>query len=278
MQLSAYGEHLARPSGPATGISEEERSQQFSQISKLQALIAQRQFVRGPATPSQQPDGRPESPLAEARGKDPKRRSTPGRGMKDAPAAGAKKRPGDPLRQGSPAPLAAAKKPRTAADWGGEADGGLHTHAGPSHTLESLAAASASHALGLSGHRDDRGGSDIHATYTDEYDPMDISHARRAASRASTAGTGGHASDDGGGADDGEHSRPRAGDRSRGLDASRESQYRARERRDRERQGAASGGSDMFAIGDVMGYAGVNLREESEMILGGGLHHHDLHG
>ncbi|KAJ2362875.1 hypothetical protein H4S01_004577, partial [Coemansia sp. RSA 2610] len=41
MQLSAFGELLANPTGQMARSTEEERAQQFAQISKLQALIAQ---------------------------------------------------------------------------------------------------------------------------------------------------------------------------------------------------------------------------------------------
>ncbi|KAJ1729338.1 hypothetical protein LPJ61_003571, partial [Coemansia biformis] len=271
MQLSAYGENLATPPGPVPGISEEERNQQFSQISKLQALIAQRQFARGPVPSSQQAESRPESPLAEGKGKDTKRRGTPSRTMKDSGSAKAKKRPGEALQQSSPVPRTATKKPRTTGDWGAEHDTGLLSakqgFAGSSLGLESMP-------VGPAG-----GGS-----YMDEYDPMDTLHPRRAVSRASTVGTGGHASDDGG--DDDEQDRIRADARDRSIDgprekaALREIQRRAKEKRDRERPGptAASGGNSMYDINDVMGYAGINLREESEMILGSSMHHHESHG
>ncbi|KAJ2357497.1 hypothetical protein GGF43_001424 [Coemansia sp. RSA 2618] len=282
MQLSAFGDHLANATGPMAAISEEERGQNFSQISKLQALIAQRQYARGSAPHTPQAESRSGSPGPDRRGKEIKRKGT-------ITMPKPKKRPADPRRQSSPAPRSGVKKQKTGADTGFESDMDMlpaqHGMAGPSLSLNSnldldgmsplstsiggrQMSSNHAHLAGLSVPQG------IHNSYADVDDPMDMSVSRNAISRTSTAGTGGHQSDDDGG---------RFGDRGRNIDpmrermAARDIQRRARERRDKDRSGSAmgsgGGGGDMFSIDDVIGYTGVDLREESEMILGSGMHH-----
>ncbi|KAJ2557302.1 hypothetical protein GGH95_005190, partial [Coemansia sp. RSA 1836] len=114
MQLSAYGEQLVSPGGAMANMSEEAKGQQFAQISKLHALIAQRQFSRGHAPPATQPESRPESPMFDNGTKDPKTSATPGNLAKDAnSAAKTKKRAADARGSGSPAPHMSIKKQRT---------------------------------------------------------------------------------------------------------------------------------------------------------------------
>ncbi|KAJ2076972.1 hypothetical protein H4R24_005399 [Coemansia sp. RSA 988] len=191
MQLSAFGDLLANPTGPMAAIAEEERNMQFAQIAKLQALIAQRQYARGTA-----PSSRPASPQHDSLARDASRRPPPLRGVRDSPKP--KKRPADLRRQDS-----LAKKPRTGSD--AELGGTLLQHA----ASDSVAASPSA--------------------------------------------------DDGASEDD--------GDRGKGA---KDGVRRARERR--ERSAAATG--DAFSIDDVIGYTGVDLREESEMIFGTGLPHH----
>ncbi|KAJ2807227.1 hypothetical protein H4R20_001375 [Coemansia guatemalensis] len=191
MQLSAFGDLLANPTGPMAAIAEEERNMQFAQIAKLQALIAQRQYARGTA-----PSSRPASPQPDSLARDAARRPPPLRGVHNTPKP--KKRPSELRRQDS-----LAKKPRTGSD--AELGGALLQQA----ASDSVAASPSA--------------------------------------------------DDGASEDD--------VDRSKGA---KDGARRARERR--ERTAAATG--DAFSIDDVIGYTGVDLREESEMIFGGGLPHH----
>ncbi|KAJ1803317.1 hypothetical protein LPJ75_005916, partial [Coemansia sp. RSA 2598] len=134
MQLSTYGDLLANPSNAMGAISEEVRSQQFLQISKLQALIAHRQFSGGPAgaaagagagmqtaaSPSPsvamgaQTDSHTASPDQKKKGKEPKEPKEP---KKKAPAK-PKKRAADSRRSGSPAPGKAKKLKSSASDAG----------------------------------------------------------------------------------------------------------------------------------------------------------------
>ncbi|KAJ2281813.1 hypothetical protein EV176_000240 [Coemansia sp. RSA 451] len=281
MQLSAFGDHLVNATGPMAAIPEEERSQQFAQITKLQALIAQRQYVRGSAPQTPQTESRAGSPGLDMRGKDIKRKGT-------ITMPKPKKRPADPRRQSSPAPRAGIKKQKTGADAGSDSDmetlTSRHGMAGPTLSLDSISSLGAAgsgrqlsgghmHLAGLSVPQESFRG--MQGSYVDVDDSMDMSASRNVISRTSTTGTGGHLSDN----DDSS----RFGDRGRHVDPMRERmgardiQRRARERRDRDRSGSAmgsgSGGGDMFSIDDVIGYTGVDLREESEMILGSGMHH-----
>ncbi|KAJ2778413.1 hypothetical protein H4R18_004605 [Coemansia javaensis] len=222
MQLSNFGDLLANPTGPMASISEDERGQQFAQISKLQALIAQRQLVRGPVAPGPQaPGSRPASPQGDAAGRP---------GAARPAAAGAKKRPGDVLRPGSPAAARpGVKRLRLGVDAGAESDAEQQ-----------------------------------HQSHLELPGP------------AAALGSA-HASDDdgGGGGADPYRARARLADSAR----ERETQRRARERerRERERQNSGSGsGGNAFSLDDVIGCTGVNLVEESEMILSSGPPHHGL--
>ncbi|KAJ1848737.1 hypothetical protein LPJ70_000875 [Coemansia sp. RSA 2708] len=273
MQLSAFGELLANPTGQMARSTEEERAQQFAQISKLQALIAQRQFGRGSAPQTPQADSRAASPGLDRNGKELKRKGT-------ITMPKPKKRPADPRQQSSPAPQLGAKKQKTG-EAGSDPDGDmLPTQLGLAGSLLSLdsissmgAASSGRHpsgslalAAGLPASHDAMRG--MHRPYADTDDSMDMSVSRNAISRTSTAGTGGHLSDN----DDG----GRYGERGRAIErmGSRDAQRRPRERRDRDRAGSAMGsgsGGDAFSIDDVIGYTGVDLREESEMIMSGGI-------
>ncbi|KAJ2778166.1 hypothetical protein GGI15_004261, partial [Coemansia interrupta] len=69
MQFSSYGQQLGAAGGDLAGLSEEARAQQFAQIVKLQALIAQRQLSNTGAPSGVQPDSRGTSPEARRRGK-----------------------------------------------------------------------------------------------------------------------------------------------------------------------------------------------------------------
>ncbi|KAJ2382144.1 hypothetical protein H4S02_005886, partial [Coemansia sp. RSA 2611] len=117
MQLSAFGELLANPTGQMARSTEEERAQQFAQISKLQALIAQRQFGRGSAPQTPQADSRAASPGLDRNGKELKRKGT-------ITMPKPKKRPADPRQQSSPAPQLGAKKQKTG-EVGSDPDGDM---------------------------------------------------------------------------------------------------------------------------------------------------------
>ncbi|KAJ2699270.1 hypothetical protein H4218_002746 [Coemansia sp. IMI 209128] len=266
MQLSAYGELLVNPTGDLASLPDEAKSQQFSQISKLQALIAQRQFARGP-TPSAGPpvaqsESRSESPMFDRRPQDPKKKPTPAKPMKDVGAAAkAKKRASDSHRSGSP-----VKRQRT----GEDGDSDLDVEMQPARS----AYGGSSRPMG-----DSR---DMSGAYPDSDDYLTAPVARMGISRASTAGTTGDAS-----GSDGETSRAYGGpsDRARSDSKGKGPEIPGREReriipkelprkfkdrRDMERAGSSAGPSsgNLSSIHDVMGYTGVDLREESEIILG----------
>ncbi|KAJ2847765.1 hypothetical protein IWW36_003685 [Coemansia brasiliensis] len=270
MQLNAFGNLLTNPMGNMANVSEEERGQQLAQITKLQSLITHRQLVRSSASQAPQSDSRPESPSSDSKGKDIKRKNT-------LPIPKPKKRPADPRRQSSPVPRIGIKKQRTDMDINSEPDLDTFSNqlglAGSSLSLNntsSMGAAGSSRHLsgsyGPSAAQDEARGRQN--AYMDVDDSMDMSVARNVISRTSTTGTSGHQSD----TDDG----ARIGERSRGIDpmrdrmAARDIQRRLKEKHSRERSSSAIGG-DMFSIDDVIGYTGVDLREESEMI--SGMHH-----
>ncbi|KAJ2452924.1 hypothetical protein EV183_002593 [Coemansia sp. RSA 2336] len=267
MQLNAFGNLLTNPMGNMANVSEDERGQQLAQITKLQSLITHRQLMRGPGLQVPQPDSRPESPSADNKGKDPKRK-----GALSMPKP--KKRPADPRRQSSPVPRIGIKKQRTDMDMSSEPDLDMFSNqaglAGTSLSLNSnpsMGGAGGNRHLsgnyGLSAAQDEARGRQN--AYMDVDDPMDFSVARNAISRTSTTGTSGHQSD----TDDG----ARPGERGRGIDpmrdrmTARDAQRRLKEKHARERSSSAIGG-DIFSIDDVIGYTGVDLREESEMISG----------
>ncbi|KAJ1752681.1 hypothetical protein LPJ79_001067 [Coemansia sp. RSA 1821] len=267
MQLNAFGNLLTNPMGNMANVSEDERGQQLAQITKLQSLITHRQLMRSSGTQVPQPDSRPESPSADNKGKDSKRKGT-------LPMPKPKKRPADPRRQSSPVPRIGVKKQRTDMDMSSEPDLDMYSNqtglAGSSLSLNSnpsMGGAGGNRHLsgnyGLSAAQEEARGRQN--AYMDVDDPMDFSVARNVISRTSTAGTSGHQSD----TDDG----ARGGERSRGIDpmrdrmAARDAQRRLKEKHTRERSSSAIGG-DMFSIDDVIGYTGVDLREESEMISG----------
>ncbi|KAJ2892546.1 hypothetical protein IWW38_003175 [Coemansia aciculifera] len=248
MQLSAYGDLLVNPGGGMNNISEEARGQQFAQISKLQALIAQRQFGRGPA----QPESRPESPMFE-------NGSMAGNSAKDANSL-AKKR-----GSGSPAPHVPLKKQRTADD-GGQSESDVDMlPARPAYPGQPRP-------LGSNGSGGQFRGRDTHGAYADSDDSLAAPVARMGISRTGTAG-------DASGSDS-EMSRSYGSLTDRARFDSREQQRRIRDRRMKERSGSnsgPSGGGDMPFVDDVITYTGVDLREESEIILGDMVHQGAYH-
>ncbi|KAJ2065619.1 hypothetical protein GGI17_000163 [Coemansia sp. S146] len=292
MQLSAYGDLLVNPNGDLASIPDEAKSQQFAQISKLQALIAQRQFARGPASsigpPASQPESRPESPMLDGRPQDPKKKSTPAKPIKDASTpAKAKKRAADSRRSGSPAARTPMKKQRTGDDGGSDLDVEMQPArpayaTGSSRPLGSMSAFTA----GTGASTPLNGSRDMPGAYLNSGDLLGAPVARKGISRTSTAGTTGDAS-----GSDGETSRPyggpvgHAGSDSKGKGpeiASRERERIApkelprkfKDRREMERAGSSAGPSagNISSIHDVIGYTGVDLREESEIILGNMVH------
>ncbi|KAJ2337208.1 hypothetical protein GGI00_000379 [Coemansia sp. RSA 2681] len=277
MQLSAYGEQLVSPGGAMANMSEEAKGQQFAQISKLHALIAQRQFSRGHAPPGTQPESRPESPMFDNGAKDPKTSATPGNLAKDAnSAAKTKKRVADARGSGSPAPHMSIKKQRTADDGLSESDVEMQPArpalAGMSRPPGSMA-----------GHTGAAGGQprsrDAPGAYADSDDALAAPVARLGISRTSTAGDASGSDSEmnrsyGGPADrarfDGGRGRDaEAISRERERIMSRELPRRIKDRRMKERAGSGGGGGgDMPFVDDVIRYTGVDLREESEIILG----------
>ncbi|KAJ2878232.1 hypothetical protein FB639_003456 [Coemansia asiatica] len=265
MQLSTYGDLLANPNNPMGAISEEVRSQQFLQISKLQALIAHRQFSSGSAgtgmqtgasssssvAMSAQTDSRPASPDAKKKTKEPKEPKEP----KKKAAAKPKKRAADARRSGSPAPGKAKKLKSSTSDAGSEPDVEMLATqlalAGPTLSLQSISALSAAGngqqgggnaalVAGLSAEGDDAGGDD---GYVDDADSGEENgDEKRKAPDAFKA------KDDG-------SSLP--------LTTFSPVSRKTKASREKERS------NDSFAIDDVIGYAGVDLREESEIIMGG---------
>ncbi|KAJ2706930.1 hypothetical protein FB645_001225 [Coemansia sp. IMI 203386] len=265
MQLSAYGDLLANPNGPMGSMSEEVRSQQFMQISKLQALIAHRQFSGGSSgagvqagasssssvAMSAQTDSRPASPDPKKKGKEPKEPKEP----KKKAAAKSKKRAADSRRPGSPAPGKAKKLKSSASDVGSEPDVEMLATqlalAGPALSLQSISALSAAGSgqqgggnaalvAGLSAGGDGVGGDE---GYVDEPDSGD-----------DTGGNKRKEAD----ADKSKDDLPLMASASFSPAV-----RKAKASREKER------GADSFAIDDVIGYAGVDLREESEIIMGG---------
>ncbi|KAJ2161574.1 hypothetical protein GGF46_001344 [Coemansia sp. RSA 552] len=266
IQLTAFSHRLAHPVGNIANISADERSHQLAQVSNLQSLITHRQR------------GRAASPASDSNGGDARRKAMGGKMARENSMPQAKKRPADSRRQSSPVPRSSAKKPRTGADDGGpESDMEMLSTqlalAGPTLSLDgisSIGAAAGGHPhggqsalmAGLAAAQGERRG--IPGAYVDADDPMGSSIARNTLSRTSTMDTGGHNSDN-----------DSFGDAGRSRIAQRDAQRRARERRDRDRPGPSGGGGggDMFSLDDVIGYTGVDLREESEMILSSGMHH-----
>ncbi|KAJ2396340.1 hypothetical protein GGI05_001169, partial [Coemansia sp. RSA 2603] len=171
MQFSAYGEQLDAAGGELAGLGEEARAQQFAQIAKLQALIAQRQLGSTASSVGTQSESRGASPEARQRGKK---------------KVGRTKRRGD----------ASADTPTAKRARGAGSDGGSDSEA------------------------------DTPGASSDESDasPVPVAPSSMPVSRRPT-----------------------------------------KPPRERER----SGGGDAFSIDDVIGYTGVDLREESEIILGG---------
>ncbi|KAJ1735847.1 hypothetical protein LPJ72_001671, partial [Coemansia sp. Benny D160-2] len=319
MQLSSFGNLLASSTGPMAHMSEEARNQQFVQITKLQALIAQRQFARGSQaqkSTSSQPESRPESPKPEKKNKEAKKKVGAKAIKESGMPARPKKRASESRRSGSPAPRPLSKKQKTGASTQSEADmEALTTQlalAGPSLSLDNIssisavrggAGASGNAALvaGLTALQADEKGTpasyvdadsgddnDSNVDYEDEDDtPINTSLIRGGISRTESLGTGTYNSDaeqDGNArGKDGykvkgrerevDSDRARAGDKLRDKEkaALKDTQRRYKEKREKDR-GGAGGGGDVFSIVDVIGYTGVDLREESEIILGSGVH------
>ncbi|KAJ2661415.1 hypothetical protein IWW48_002398 [Coemansia sp. RSA 1200] len=325
MQLSSFGNLLASSTGPMAHMSEEARNQQFVQITKLQALIAQRQFARGSQAQkptNSQPESRPESPKPEKKNKEPKKKvgakATKEGGMPVRP----KKRASESRRSGSPAPRPLSKKQKTGASTQSEADmDALTTQlalAGPSLSLDNISSISAARGgPGASGNaalvagltalqadEKDKSASyvdadsdydnDSNVDYEDEDDtPISTSLIRGGISRTESLGTGTYNSDaeqegnirgkDGykvkGREREVDSDRARAGDKPRDIFANKDkeraalkdTQRKYKEKREKDR-GGAGGSGDVFSIHDVIGYTGVDLREESEIILGSGVH------
>ncbi|KAJ2009680.1 hypothetical protein GGI04_000252 [Coemansia thaxteri] len=306
MQLSAYGDLLVSPRGPMDSMSEEARSQQFVQISKLQALIAQRQFSRGPAQPVSQPVSRAESPKAEKKPKEPKKKIASSKPPKDPNApAKAKKRSADSRKSGSPAPRTPSKKQRTAGDGGSEPDVEMQPES--SALAGSVLSPDSALSASISSSRRQQGGSvtpvanrpglldggrDTPGVYADSDDSLAAPVSRLEISRASTYGTAGDASgsdEDMSRADDRVVDYARSDSKGKGVEGDsterdramqKESLRKSKDRREKERasssagpSGGGGGGGGMFVIEDVIRCTGVDLREESEIILENMMHH-----
>ncbi|KAJ1898663.1 hypothetical protein LPJ81_004287, partial [Coemansia sp. IMI 209127] len=276
MQLSSFGNLIASSTGPMSHMPEETRNQQFMQITKLQALISQRQFARGPQTQSSinsQPASRPGSPKTDSTPKDTKRKP-----------ARPKKRASESRQSGSPAPGPSSKRQKTVADIqagdgvealaahlalaGGRGNAALMT--GMTASQNDGQSTPASYVDDLS---DDANGSSV--DYEDEDDaPINSSLIRGGISRTESIGTGAYSSD--AEQDSITKGKYRQGGRPRDKEKERTSGPRdavrkPKEKREKDR-GGAGGGGDAFSIDDVIGYTGVDLREESEIILGSGIH------
>ncbi|KAJ2821115.1 hypothetical protein GGI24_004304, partial [Coemansia furcata] len=278
MQLSAYGDLLVNSSVDQPNMSDEEKRQQFAQISKLQALIAQRQFTRGPAPPVAQSELRSESPMFDRRPQDPKKKPTSVKSVKDASMqAKAKRRAAESHGSGSPGPHMPMKKQRTGDDGDSNPDVEMQ-QARPEYAGSSRPQGGMSTPL-----NDNR---NTPGAYLNSDDLLTAPVARMGISRASTAGTTGDAS-----GSDGETSRAYGGlaDRARSDGKGKSSDITGRERerivpkelprkfkdrREMERAGSSAGPNtgNISSIHDVIGYTGVDLREESEIILGNMVH------
>ncbi|KAJ2747831.1 hypothetical protein GGI20_000126 [Coemansia sp. BCRC 34301] len=269
MQLSAYGDLLVSPGGATANISEEAKGQQFAQISKLQALIAQRQFARGPVPSATQSESRPESPMFDSGSKDPNKNGMPGNSINDANSlANAKKRAADSRGSGSPAPYAPIKKQRTGDDGLSESEVEMQS-ARPALTGLSRPLGSMPGHAGVSGSIGGQSrGRDVAGTFATSDDSLAAPVARLGMGRTGTAG-------DASGSDS-EMNRSYGSFSDRSRFASRELPRKTKDRRMKERAGSSagpSGGSgDMPFVDDVIRYTGVDLREESEIILGDMVH------
>ncbi|KAJ1771349.1 hypothetical protein LPJ74_002389 [Coemansia sp. RSA 1843] len=314
MQLSSFGNLIASNTGPMAHLPEEARNQQFVQITKLQALIAQRQFTRGSQaqTPiNSQPASRPDSPKPEKKPKDMKNKAGSKPSKDGSTPTRPKKRVPEARGSGSPAPRPSSKKQKTIANvqTGTDMDT-LATRlalAGPSLSLDNISSISAAGgSFGNGGNAalvagltapqndgkgtptsyvdadsDEENGSSV--DYEDEDDtPISASLVRGGISRTESLDTGAYNSeaeqDFATKGKDRQRSKvkEKAGDKPRGIYASKEktgsrdTQRKPKEKREKDRGGA--GGGDVFSIDDVIGYTGVDLREESEISLGS-MHH-----
>ncbi|KAJ2805040.1 hypothetical protein H4S07_004109, partial [Coemansia furcata] len=219
MQLSAYGDLLVNSSVDQPNMSDEEKRQQFAQISKLQALIAQRQFTRGPAPPVAQSELRSESPMFDRRPQDPKKKPTSVKSVKDASMqAKAKRRAAESHGSGSPGPHMPMKKQRTGDDGDSNPDVEMQ-QARPEYAGSSRPQGGMSTPL-----NDNR---NTPGAYLNSDDLLTAPVARMGISRASTAGTTGDAS-----GSDGETSRAYGGlaDRARSDSKGKSSDITGRER------------------------------------------------
>ncbi|KAJ1960568.1 hypothetical protein GGI12_003729 [Dipsacomyces acuminosporus] len=160
--------------------------------------------------------------------------------------------------------------------------------AGPSLSLENISSISGAGSGGQGSSNSDlvaglavqRGDSEnLPDVYVEAENSSHNSFMGHAVSRTSTAATSGNASDSDEFTELGASSRGKYASKYKGGEGDRfkerDGQRRLKERRERDR-GASSatgaGGGDVFSIDDVIGYTGVDLREESEMILSTHMH------
>ncbi|KAJ1956153.1 hypothetical protein EC988_001500 [Linderina pennispora] len=275
-QLNAYTAALNDRTGPNANIPDEERSKKLMQISSLQSLIVRRQQGQQPqvkqehgSTPlASEPGSRAASPKPER-----KKKSSAGKAKADGEGSKGKKRAADSRRSDSPAPRGSGKRAKTGDAQGPEPNiDTLATQlalAGPLLSLDTVSSISGSRGGAntdlTAGWSANQMGDDLPDVYVD----MAATSSSRVASRVPASRTSTMATNDD--ASDSDDDRNKARERS---SPKPQQARKPREKREKERSGTGGGsGGDMFSIDDVIGYAGVDLREESDVFLHGQVPH-----